>query len=81
MVCYGQQEADQIQKKADTKSHRPSSMSSVKKSSSHSDSSISHRPAIHDKRWTDGSVAWSTLPQNLVSLGKVQYLADVLVMS
>ena len=29
------------------------------------------KPIIHDRRWTDGSAPWETLPQRLSTLGKV----------
>ena len=30
-----------------------------------------HKPIIHDRRWTDGSTPWETLPPRLSTLGKV----------
>lgn len=61
------QEDDQLQQKPEVKSHR---QSSAKKAASQSEASHTHRPTIHDKRWTDGSVSWDTLPSGLVYLGK-----------
>lgn len=69
LICFElQQEDDHLQQKPEVKSHR---QSSAKKAASQSEASHTHRPTIHDKRWTDGSVSWDTLPSGLVYLGKV----------
>eukprot|EP00250_Pteridium_aquilinum_P035466 c9466_g1_i1 orf=270-2990(+) len=67
LVGCAMQEDEQLQQKLEAKSHR---QSSARKASSHSETSHTHRLAIHDKRWTDGSVSWDTLPSGLVDLGK-----------
>ncbi|MCO5574879.1 hypothetical protein L7F22_028672 [Adiantum nelumboides] len=67
------QEDEHAQQELEVKSHNK--QSSAKKAVSHPESSHMHRPTIHDKRWTDGSVSWGSLPTNLVDLGK-----DVLAM-
>ncbi|KAI5080030.1 hypothetical protein GOP47_0005509 [Adiantum capillus-veneris] len=61
------QEDERILQKTEAKSHK---QSSAKKSVSHSETSHMQRPTIHDKRWTDGSVSWGSLPSSLIELGK-----------
>lgn len=64
-----QQETDHLPQKLEAKTPKPSS--TRKPVTHHENATAQHqRPKSHDKRWTDGSVSWSTLPSSLAELGK-----------
>ena len=50
---------------------KDSSIPPSKRTASAVDSSGGLKEVVLNKRWTDGSVSWDSLPANLASLGKV----------
>eukprot|EP00249_Psilotum_nudum_P007501 c20609_g1_i1 orf=351-2930(-) len=64
------QENDQRKSEAISKSAIKPQRSSTRQTGHHGENSPLQRFIIHDKRWTDGSVSWNSLPLNLAVLGK-----------
>jgi hypothetical protein len=58
---------------------KDSSIPPSKRSASAVDSSGGLKEVVLNKRWTDGSVSWDSLPPSLASLGKVHTLRTSLV--
>lgn len=52
-------------------SSKDSSVPPAKRLASAVDSSVTQKEVVLNKRWTDGSVSWDSLPASLATLGKV----------
>lgn len=56
---------------------KDSSIPPSKRSASSVESSGGLKEVVFNKRWTDGSVSWDSLPASLASLGKVMTSSSV----